>query len=393
MSDDKKPQKSTVIDVKKAIFDKIFKENQELRDRNHELAQTLANFEELAREREAQHKHFEDLELNILKADDLASLASQLQNKLSTYFAIPMANIALIEKVKNDLGIEFQELCKTLDEDHENNPSPTITFLKKNDYNRLFPQHLPLVATHPDPVLLALFDPLSENESIASSAFVPLISHSRVIGTLNLASPDPGKFIPGTATDAVESLSQKLAIVIENCLLTAQLQKLLRTDPLTGLFNQRTLDEILPAEFARAHRYGHPLSLIMIDLDDFKLVNDHYGHPAGDKVLAELGSLISTNLRRHDIGLRYGSDKFTIILPDTNHQQSQAVINKLTKIATSTKIQVDQDTHLTIQLSTGLATYPESSATDAEALKIAADHDLYRTKEKKKKGLKTKGKK
>ncbi|MCD6430110.1 MAG: sensor domain-containing diguanylate cyclase [Deltaproteobacteria bacterium] len=394
MSDDNKPQKSTVIDAKKAIFDKIFKENQELRDRNHEFAQTLANFERLAEEREAQHKRFEDLEVTILEADDLVNLASELQNKLSTDFAIPMANISLIEKVKNGIGIEFQELYKAVDENQESKPAPTMTFIKGNDYNRLFPQHLPLVATHPDPVLIALFDSLNKNgQSIESSAFVPLISHGQAIGTLNMASPDPEKFIPGTATDAVENLSRKLAIVIENCLLTAQLQKLLRTDPLTGLFNRRTLDEVLPIEFARAHRYDHPLSLIMIDLDDFKLVNDRYGHPAGDKVLAEIGEIISNNLRQHDIGLRYGGDEFTIILPDTNHRQGQAVISKLTKIAAAAKVNVDQNTSLPIKLSAGLATYPDNPAVDAEALKKVADNDLYKTKNKKKKDTKTKEKK
>ncbi len=394
MSDDNKPQKSTVLDAKKAIFDKIFKENQELRDRNHELAQTLANFEGLAEEREAQHKRFEDLEVTILEADDLVNLASELQNKLSTDFAIPMANISLIEKVKNGIGIEFQELYKAVGENQESKPAPTMTFIKENDYNRLFPQHLPLVATHPDPVLIALFDSLNKNgQSIASSAFVPLISHGQAIGTLNIASPDPEKFIPGTATDAVENLSRKLAIVIENCLLTAQLQKLLRTDPLTGLFNRRTLDEVLPIEFARAHRYDHPLSLIMIDLDDFKLVNDRYGHPAGDKVLAEIGEIISNNLRQHDIGLRYGGDEFTIILPDTNHQQGQAVISKLTKIAAAAKVNVDQNTSLPIKLSAGLATYPDNPAADAETLKKVADNDLYKTKKKKKKDTKTKEKK
>ncbi len=384
MSVDDKPQKSTVIDVRKAIFDKIFKENQELRDHNQELIRTLSNFEELAGEREAQHKRFENLEESILKAVDLNNMTHELQRKLTDEFTIPVANIALIESVKNTIGLEVQEILESSDNDQESNLSSAMTFISELDYNRLFPRHHPLITAHPDPVLLALFEPLDQTDKIASSAFVPLISRNRAIGTLNLASPDPQKFTPGSATDAVESLGRKLATVIENNLLMAQLQKLLRTDQLTGLYNRRTLDEILPIEFARAQRYSRPLSLIMIDLDDFKLVNDHYGHLAGDQVLAETGSLINSNLRQHDIGLRYGGDEFTIILPDTNHQQGRTVITKLMKIAAATKVQVEPDTHLQIQLTAGLATYLDGPATDAEALKKTADKDLYRNKEKKK---------
>ncbi len=384
MSADNKPQKSTVIDVREAIFDKIFKENQELRDHNQELVRTLSNFKELARVREAQHKRFENLEESILKAVDLNNMIHELRKKLTAEFTIPIANISLIESVKNTIGLEVQEILEPSDKDQENNLSSTITFISKPDYDRLFPQHRPLISAHPDPILLALFEPLDQTNKIASSAFVPIISRNRAIGILDLASPDPQKFSPGAATDAVESLSRKLATVIENSLLMAQLQKLLRTDQLTSLYNRRTLDEILPIEFARAQRYSRPLSLIMIDLDDFKLVNDHYGHPVGDQVLAETGSLISNNLRQHDIGLRYGGDEFTIILPDTNHQQGRTIITKLMKIAMATKIQIEPDTHLSIQLTAGLATYLDGPAADAEALKKAADKDLYRNKEKKK---------
>ena len=385
MSSDKTPPQNTIIDAKQAIFDKIFKENQELRDRNYELDQTLSNFEELAREREEQHRRFEDLEENILKADDLDCLTNELQSKLASDFAIPLANISLIERVNNSIGLNFQEIIESVGTKQESNLTDVISFISEPDYNRIFPRNRPLISSNPDPTLLALLNPQSNTiHSIASSAFVPLISRGQAIGTLNMASSDPEKFIPGTATDAVESLGRKLATVIENNLLTAQLQKLLRTDPLTGLYNRRTLDEVLPIEFARAQRYGHYLSLIMIDLDDFKLVNDRYGHPAGDMVLAETGALIKNSLRQHDIGIRYGGDEFTIILPSTNHQQGLSVIDKLIKITSAAKIQVDRNTHVPIKLSCGLATFPDDTAADAEALKKAADEDLYRIKEGKK---------
>ncbi|MCK5681436.1 sensor domain-containing diguanylate cyclase [bacterium] len=377
MSINNPKSQNTVIDARQAIFDKIFKENQDLRDQNQELSRTLSSFEGLAREREEQHKRFEELEEKILKADNLNNLAAEVQRRLATEFDIPIANIALIDSVQKSSGLEFQHVLDSVDKVQKTGINPTITSISKDDYERLFPKHSPLVTLQPDPALVAL---LKTSSDIGSSAFIPLLSRSRTVGTLNLASPDPEKFIPGTATDAVESLGRKLATVIENNLLTAQLQKLLRTDPLTKLYNRRILDEVLPVEFARSSRYNHPLSLIMIDLDDFKLINDNYGHAAGDLVLEEVGSIINNNLRQHDIGLRYGGDEFSIILPDTNHQQAQTVINKLTKLAANNKIIFDQNTHIEIKMSLGLATYPDCQATSAKTLQKAADKDLYKTK-------------
>lgn len=384
MSSDNKAEKSTVIDAKKAIFDKIFKENQDLREQNYELSHKLKNFEALARQRAKQHNNFENLEEVILKAGDLHSMTSQLQVKLKEDFAIPIANLSLIESVKNSIGLELQEIFESTNQDPKNSTVQPIAFINETEYQRLFPNHLPLVTKCPEPILLEQFGPLNKGIEIASSAFIPLISRGRAIGTLNMASPDPEKFIPGTATDAVESLGRKLATIIENALLTAQLQKLLRTDPLTGLYNRRTLDEVLPVEFARAQRYSHPLSLIMIDLDDFKLVNDHYGHPAGDLVLEETGTLISNNLRQHDIGLRYGGDEFTIILPDTNNKQGRAIVNKICKLAKAARIEVAPKQNIAIKLSLGLATFHNDSLKDAEALKSAADKALYKNKQNKK---------
>lgn len=381
MSNTKTNSHNTVIDARQAIFDKIFKENQDLREQNQELSQTLENFEGLARDREAQHNRFEIMEEKILKADNLNSLAAEVQKRLASDFAIPIANIALLENVRKSSGIEFQNILEKLNPDAPVSPPPAVTSISEDNYQRHFPNHSSMVTQNPTQNLLDLFeyDPETVPE-IASAAFIPLFSHSRTIGVLNLASPDPEKFIPGTPTNAVESLGRKLATVIENNLLTAQLQTLLRTDPLTRLYNRRVLDEVLPIEFARSCRYNHPLSLIMIDLDDFKPINDEYGHAAGDQVLQEVGNLIKNNLRQHDIGIRYGGDEFTVILPDTNRQQAQIVINKFTELSAKSKIIIDSETSLTFKMSLGLATYPDFPATSSEQLQEAADKALYEIK-------------
>ncbi len=385
MSTAKTPPHNTVIDARQAIFDKIFKENQELRNRNQELKQTLENFEGLAREREAQHQRFEVLEEKILKAETLNRLAVEVQKCLAADFTIPIANIALLETVRKDSGIDFQIILEQTSPETEGSPLPALTSISETMYQRFFPNHALMITQNPAQNLIELFEYEAASEPvIGSAAFIPLLSHARTIGVLNLASPDPEKFIPGTPTDAVESLGRKLAMVIENNLLTAQLQTLLRTDPLTKLYNRRVLDEVLPIEFARANRYDHPLSLIMIDLDDFKPINDNYGHAAGDQILQAVGALIKNNLRRHDIGIRYGGDEFTIILPDTDRQQAQMVADKLTELAGKSKISVNPETGISFKISAGLATCPDFPATSAEQLQEAADKALYAIKESKK---------
>ncbi|NPA25888.1 MAG: sensor domain-containing diguanylate cyclase [Deltaproteobacteria bacterium] len=376
-------QKHTVIDAKKAIFEKIFNENQELREKSYELSRTLANFEQLAQEREEQHKRFELLEENILQSSgNLINVLDNLSRIMAREFEIPYVSITLLESRQE----EFDDGITVLPDQEPDTPYPSLNFISENDYLELFPYHRPLVTRQLEAFLEKFFELGEDDPAIASAAFIPLLCRGQAIGILNMASPDPEKFIPGTATDAVESLGRKLAIVIENSILTARLQKLLRTDQLTGLFNRRTLDEILPIEFARAQRYDQPLTLVMIDLDDFKTINDTYGHPAGDLVLQETGRLIRENLRRHDIGLRYGGDEFTLILPSTDYQQGLKVIDKLTRIAAETEIALDPESGIRISLSAGLATCPDERISDVEELKKAADDNLYKIKSQKKSG-------
>ncbi len=108
-----------------------------------------------------------------------------------------------------------------------------------------------------------------------------------------------------------------------------KLQKLASTDSLTGLFNRRYFLSALDNEFSRSKRYHSPLSAIMLDIDHFKLVNDNYGHPVGDKVLIELANIISGELRKSDIAARLGGDEFIVLLPETNQVNALIFSNRL----------------------------------------------------------------
>jgi diguanylate cyclase (GGDEF)-like protein len=358
----------TVIDANKAIFDKIFKENQELRAKNQELQRTMANFERLARQREEQQRRFDLLEESILNCSgDLVALLSELTQIMTVAFSIPTISIALLDDLRENFSPEISE-CSDFELERQ---IPTLTFISEGQYRQLFPSHQPLITAEPEYMLRKLF-PKPDRDEILSAAFVPLICRGRGIGLLNMGSPDPEKFLPGTATNAVESLGRKLAIVIENSLLTARLQSLTRVDRLTGLFNQRTLNEILPIEFSRAERYHQPLSLIKVAFENFNEVAANHGQEATDRIAAAIGKLLKTNLRRHDIGFYCGENNFYVLLPSTNYDQGLKVIAKLVRIGRETKVEVAPETKIMIELAAGLAAWPQPGIKTYENLFQAA---------------------
>lgn len=112
------------------------------------------------------------------------------------------------------------------------------------------------------------------------------------------------------------------------------LRNLAMVDPLTGLYNRRFGEQRLAAEVARSERRGHPLTVLLMDLNDFKLINDNYGHPAGDQVLQDFGSRLNHAIRGSDVAVRLGGDEFLVVLPDCDTQQLQHVLDRLGTLET-----------------------------------------------------------
>lgn len=168
------------------------------------------------------------------------------------------------------------------------------------------------------------------------------------------------------------------------------LQALATTDPLTGLLNRRAIDAAIHRELERSRRYAHKTSLLMADLDNFKQINDTFGHPAGDQVLRQLARLLSEHVRAPDSVGRYGGEEFAVLLPETDRRGGLRVAQTLLQALRSAcplEIRVrgeDQKENGTIRnvsltISIGVATFP-TDASDAAALVAAADQALYAAK-------------
>jgi diguanylate cyclase (GGDEF)-like protein len=169
----------------------------------------------------------------------------------------------------------------------------------------------------------------------------------------------------------------------------AQLERLSVTDGLTGLYNHLHFGKRLGEEFARSQRYSDPLSLIMLDLDHFKRVNDEHGHPFGDRVLRGTAALITTSFRGSDICVRYGGEEFAVILPNTLVQGAQVVAERFLKKVREKTYPIEgvnpgggnpgggNPVEVRVTASAGIASFPSRNVNSSESLVKRADEALY----------------
>ncbi len=217
---------------------------------------------------------------------------------------------------------------------------------------------------------------------IATSAvFVPLKISGQIVGVLRLSRQGLNHFTE-SHLHLAEIFARHATFAIENARLfdeTGRLYRKMRilsiTDGLTGLYNQRYLDEAAPKALATAKEQGNPLSVLMVDSDCLKNVNDQFGHAAGDRFLRELADVMRREVRATDIVVRYAGDEFIILLPDTSSENAHHIAERI-RVAVQ-QIPLGYDVPLAVSI--GIATWPEH-ADELEGLLKAADQALYRSK-------------
>jgi diguanylate cyclase (GGDEF)-like protein len=200
-----------------------------------------------------------------------------------------------------------------------------------------------------------------------SELAIPLRTKQGITGVLDVESEGAGSL---TEDDVklLTSLATFIAIAIDNAKLYEDIRLMADTDELTGAYNYRYLKTRLEEELTKAKKQKAKLSLLMLDLDNFKEINDSKGHSEGDHVLGTLAQKLKTGLRKDDVFTRYGGDEFMVILPQTDKQEAIKIAHRIKRIVEETRLRT----------SIGVATYPD----DSDQLIETADKALYKAKEK-----------
>jgi diguanylate cyclase (GGDEF)-like protein len=220
---------------------------------------------------------------------------------------------------------------------------------------------------------------IPEVRAIQSAIVVPMILNDQVIGAISLDSHTRAAFTEDDLRLLV-SFAATTTAAIRNSQLHMEMQRLAITDPLTNLYNRRGIYELGRREIERSRRFGRPLTAIMFDLDNFKQVNDRYGHNIGDQVLRTVADRVTRNVREVDILGRLGGDEFIIILSETDLFTASSMAERLRKIIADTPAIVEGGVSISITISMGLAK-ATTGTPDLTSLIHDADRALYLAKQ------------
>jgi len=232
-------------------------------------------------------------------------------------------------------------------------------------------------------------DPRVSDPAAGAVMAFPLSCRGRRVGALVALDREPSAREPRMSASmirAVRILLEPASVALDNALLLKRAEALSVTDDLTHLYNSRYLNQVLRRETKRASRSGRPLSLLFIDLDGFKAVNDTYGHLFGSRALVEAAAVIRQSARETDVVSRFGGDEFALVLPDTGGEGAFAVGERIRERIAAHKFLAGDGLNIHLTGSVGVATLPDVAASSEELVQ-AADKAMYAVKESGKNGI------
>jgi diguanylate cyclase (GGDEF)-like protein len=222
--------------------------------------------------------------------------------------------------------------------------------------------------------------PLLRRLKAKSVLCVPIVSKKKTLGVLEMVNKLNGAPFGKTDVDLLLKLVDHAAIALERSFLYQQMSDLAIMDDLTRLYNFRHLDRVLENEIRRGQRYGSTVSLVFLDMDHFKHVNDRHGHLNGSKVLVEMAQLLLRNLREVDIVARYGGDEFVVVLPQTSVPIARKIVERIQESLRKNEFLKEDGLRLKLSASFGIAGFPEHAKNKTDLIRLA-DQAMYRAKE------------
>jgi len=316
---------------------------------------------------------FHDVAKALTSSLDLDSILQTIMEKMAEYFRPDNWSLLMVDEQRNELyfAIAVGTAAEALKNVRLKVGEGIAGWVAKHGERLVVPD------VYTDPRFAKRIDEMTRWET-RSIICVPLRSKHSVLGVIQLVNVDM-KHFSDQEEFFLQSLCDYAAIAIENARSVEKIQELTITDDCTGLYNARHLYKTLEAEVYRSARFGHEFSVIFIDLDHFKSVNDTHGHLVGSKLLAEVGYLIKSHLRLIDYAFRYGGDEFVILLPQTSKEAALIVARRLLEVMRVSEFMATEGLKLNVRCSMGLATYPEDAKSAHEIIR-QADEMMYSVK-------------
>jgi len=355
---------------------------------NNRKEKTSLELKKLKEENQILKKRLNLILSRIKENEELEKKIRKIEKKLISNLTAEDVITSLSKEMKEDFKIPFFSIVisslyhpifslKRIDE---------LILRDITDIQKFFTKREAIIIQNPSLKIVSFFYG-NEISEIKSLLLLPFMFQGELVGSINLASDDPNRYRPGISTDFLGRLAIWFSISLENSIVHEHLLKLSFTDFLTGIKNRLTFDIFLEHEVKRARRYCEDLTLIMMDIDNFKEINDTFGHKKGDELLKKVAKVLSENTRETDLVARFGGDEFVLLLPTTTLDSSEHIAAKLKKKLANIKIDENNKLHVSM----GIASLSEESVINGENLLQLADSRLYKEKAKKGNKLREKG--
>ncbi len=316
---------------------------------------------------------FHDVAKALTSNLNLDSVLQTIMEKMAEYFRPDTWSLLMVDEVTDELyfAIAVGDASETLKTVRLRMGEGIAGWVAKHGESLIVPD------VYTDPRFAKRIDEMTKWKT-RSVVCVPLRAKHRTLGVIQLINCVLDN-LGDTELFFLQALCDYAAIAIDNARAVEKIQELTITDDCTGLYNARHLYKTLEAEVYRSARFGHEFSVIFLDLDHFKSVNDTHGHLIGSKLLAEIGYVLKSHLRLIDYAFRYGGDEFVLLLPQTSKEAALVVAKRLLEVMRESEFLKQESLNLNIRASMGMASYPDDAKSAHEIIR-QADEMMYMVK-------------